>query len=550
MTEEETNTNEELPPLILNNYLRNVRLYWEINPFFYTRTNIFWFWNTAKNTYEMWDDIDVMINLDKKLRLIGQTIEGHTKANYMEAFKRVGRSHIPEDAPKTWIQFNDKIYDCETKEEFIPNHKYFLTNPIPHNVGESTDTPVMDKLFTDWVGNDEKEMLYEIIAYCTLKDMPIHSLFSLVGGGRNGKSQFLKIINTFLGNSNVCTTELENLMSNRFESAKLYKKLCAIMGETNFKIMEKTSLLKKLVGGDLIGYEYKNKNPFDENNYAKIIIASNSLPSSLDTSEGFYRRWHIINFKKEFKEGKDIVQTIPAVEYDNLSRKCKEILPKILERGFIQGNGSIEERKKKYIMNSNPLSLFLDEYFVRDIKGYVRYGDLYSWYIMFLNNKKMRRVSHKEFNEALGEEGYYVHKTSKSVMIDNESAWQSDRWVEGLSVDESKDSDFRTAFLLVTRFYTAVLHKEPKLGVSYKSPNNHKTVQNVVPDYNLWESKEESVLDHPNFSQIEQMLEERKPQEMPLERAEELGFGLNDIQKWIFEGKLAETRKGVLTLVK
>jgi len=37
-----------------------------------------------------------------------------------------------------------------------------------------------------------------------------------------------------------------------------------MMGETNFNEMSKTSIIKKLTGGDLIGFEYKNKNPFNE----------------------------------------------------------------------------------------------------------------------------------------------------------------------------------------------------------------------------------------------------------------------------------------------
>ena len=44
--------------------------------------------------------------------------------------------------------------------------------------------------------------------------------------------------------------------------------------------------------------------------FAKIIINSNSLPNSLDTSDGFYRRWLIVNFPNEFPEGRDIIATI------------------------------------------------------------------------------------------------------------------------------------------------------------------------------------------------------------------------------------------------
>ena len=95
------------------------------------------------------------------------------------------------------------------------------------------------------------------------------------------------------------------------------------MGETNFNEMSRTSKLKKLTGGDLIGFEYKNKNPFEAKNYAKILIATNSLPTTSDKTLGFYRRWMIIDFPNQFSEKKDILKDIPEEEYESLALKCK-----------------------------------------------------------------------------------------------------------------------------------------------------------------------------------------------------------------------------------
>ncbi len=40
------------------------------------------------------------------------------------------------------------------------------------------------------------------------------------------------------------------------------------------------------------------KNPFDDFNYAKILINSNSLPSTEDTSEGFWEKMDDYRFPK------------------------------------------------------------------------------------------------------------------------------------------------------------------------------------------------------------------------------------------------------------
>jgi phage/plasmid-associated DNA primase len=113
-----------------------------------------------------------------------------------------------------------------------------------------------------WISKNPYQIcprINEIVAYCLLPDYPINRLFCFIGGGMNGKSKFLELIEKFVGKENVCSTELDCLLSSRFEVTRLYKKLVCFMGETNFDEISKTSILKKLTGKDLIGFEYKNK---------------------------------------------------------------------------------------------------------------------------------------------------------------------------------------------------------------------------------------------------------------------------------------------------
>ena len=134
------------------------------------------------------------------------------------------------------------------------------------------------------------------------------------------------------------------------------------MGETNFNEISKTSILKKLTGQDLIGFEYKNKNPFEERNYAKILISTNNLPETTDKTVGFYRRWMIIDFPNQFSEEKDILSDIPEEEYESLALKCVTILYELLKERKFYNEGSIEDRQKNYEEKSNPFDKFFKEY--------------------------------------------------------------------------------------------------------------------------------------------------------------------------------------------
>jgi P4 family phage/plasmid primase-like protien len=427
----------------IDNYLNNVAEFYLEQPFFYNKQQIFWFWQKDENKWEIVDEIDLMNSLDKSLGFMGQTVSSGIKRNYIEAFKRIGRTNEPKEAPKKWIQFKNKAYSLKSKKIYDVTPDYFFTNPIPWEIGDSDETPIMDKLMEEWVGKKYVKTLYELIAYCCYSEYPIQLLFCLYGNGRNGKSQFQKILNTFIGKENICSTELDTLIDSRFEAFKLYKKLICSMGETNFGILNKSSMIKKLTGGDTIGFEMKNKNPFDDYNYAKMIISSNSLPSSNDTSDGWYRRWMIIDFPNEFEEtGQEIYLTIPEIEYKNLSKKVCNILSELLNNGKFTNQGNIEERKNKYIMASNPLSIFLAKCCNKDEERYMSYNELYSSYLKFLRINKNRKIGRKEFKSALEDEGFFPEKTSKADGCNEMGTpkYKTILWVDGLGIKTNWES--------------------------------------------------------------------------------------------------------------
>lgn len=415
--------------LKVDNYLDNAKAFYKKQPFFYDKQETFWFWK--QDHWEIVDDVEVSRMLDNELGFAGQTINSAVRNGNLTALQWVGRELHPTEAPIRWIQFKNKAFSLRSNNLYDVKPNYFFTNPIPFEIGQSEETPTLDKLFTEWVGADNVNMLYEIIAYSCYRSYPIQVLFCLYGNGRNGKSCFQKILTKFLGVTNICSTELDMIIGNnmsRFETSKMYKKLMCTMGETNFGTLNKSSMLKKLTGGDVIGFERKGKPPFDDYSYAKIVIASNSLPTTDDTSEGFYRRWVIIDFPNQFAEGKDVTETIPNIEYCNLAKKVIKILPFLLKKGEFTGQGDIDSRKKKYVMASNPLPMFIDCGCEKDNTAYVRYSELYTAYVGFLSKHKRRIISRKEFTSILTSEGYEIRRTSKK----EGEEWQNDNWIEGL----------------------------------------------------------------------------------------------------------------------
>jgi len=382
----------------------------QVQPLIYDQSKLWWMWDWNDRTWNITDEVNILTIIDKVGEQKIGTIAPQQKSMILESLKRQAREIKPKKFKKNWVQFKDCIIDLNDKEltRYIPTPHFFCVNTIPHYINMSQKTPVIDKIFEEWVGKDRVKTLWQIIAYCMLPDYPLHRIFCLNGSGLNGKSKYLELLTKIIGEKNVISTDLDLLLNNRFEVTKLHKKLVCLMGETNFNEMKKTALLKRLSGGDIVGFEYKNKNPFDDVNYAKIIIATNSLPITHDKTVGYYRRWMILDFPNQFSEKKDILAGIPKVEYECAVRKCIILLKELMKTREFHKEGSIEDRMKKYEDISNPLQKFIKEKCLLSSEGFVFKYSFYDTFYSWMSQQGYRIWSKKEtgtFMKALFDEG-------------------------------------------------------------------------------------------------------------------------------------------------
>lgn len=377
-------------------------------PIYYDRAGAYWIWNGTG--YIMTDETGLVIAGKNIAGVKGLTVQ-KIKAEFLEGCRITGRERQVQDRDPAWVQFKDRVINFRTGEEFTPNPDYFFTTPLPYALGDSEETPQIDKLFEEWVGPEKKRVLYEILAYSLLDEYPIHRIFCMIGGGRNGKGQFMKLQRRFIGSNNVTSTELERIEESRFETAKLFQKKAVFIGETNFNAISKTNRLKQISGGDVITGEWKRKSPFDFINSAKVLIATNSLPETRDRTDGFYSRWLVIDFPNRFREGRDLIDPIPDKEFENLGRKCLRILKELLERGGFYQEGTIEERARIYEEKSNPVAAWVKSQCERDPAASSLNYELFDNFDSFQIKNGYRIVTKKQFEIQLQEAGFDRERT-------------------------------------------------------------------------------------------------------------------------------------------
>ena len=498
------------------------------HPHYYDNAGIWWRWSEEKKKWSMVDETDILIMVDEAVK--GKsTLQSSVKSQIVEGLKRAARKSKPEDLPDTCVQFKNTIINIATGEEFEATPEYFNKNPIPWELGVNEETPTIDKLFTDWVG-DKKDLLYEIIAFTAIPSYFLHRAFAFTGTGSNGKSKYLGIVRTFIGSDNYCDTELDDISNNRFESSKMYSKLVAFMGETDFKAVDKTSRFKKLTGQDPVSYEFKNKNPFTGINYAKILVSTNNLPMTMDKTYGFYRRWVVIGFDHTFNESQDVLQGIPSHEYNNLARKCLRLLKELwVRRGFVK-EGSVEDRKRAYEEKSNPLGRFIKEECEVDQNAYTFKWELRDSFKIYCKGNGYREWSDKEIGQYMQTEGFETKQKTEGgntwwaylgISLKKKTSVEKSILVNGNNIQRSQDSQDSQG---VYYSFPYTRETEVEYGVNPVNPVNFRN------DYTVDKIELLEYLIMKNPLNNEEILEKR--------------FGKEQIALWVAKGDIFCSRPG------
>jgi P4 family phage/plasmid primase-like protien len=397
------------------------------NPIMYN-DKMWWRWDQEYKKWYMIDDVKVIMDFNDNFVLQGingSVFHSNIRTAILNALKQAGllfKEKFKQEIKPTWIVFKDCIVDVETGETFDHDFVYFATNPLPYNylASDNTDTSKIDKLFRDWVVDKEGktqdetwvQTLYEVFAYAMLPDYPIETIFVLHGDGSNGKSSAIKLLVNFLGAYNCSATEL-SLLSNpnsRFETTALFKKLVCLMSELDDSTLKNTSLLKKLTGNkELIRGEFKGKGQINFINYAKLIMSTNVIPDTADKTDGFYRRFLLVDFPNKFDATQgDVLKNLTIEDYEALARKLIKILQDILKKNTFTNLGTIKDRKQRYEDKANPLKRFIDEQCVVSMAEEIPVFEFYEVFASYLAEKGYRVISKSKLSRLMKENGYEV----------------------------------------------------------------------------------------------------------------------------------------------
>lgn len=267
-----------------------------------------------------------------------------------------------------FIAFRNGIYNIDTGDFMDFNPDIVITNKIDYVYKPEAYSEIADKTLDKLAcQNPEiRNLLEEVVGYTFYRRNELRKAFILTGDKANGKSTFLDMITTLLGNDNTVALDLKEL-GDRFKTAQLFGKLANIGDDIGDEFIANPAIFKKVVSGDRVNAERKGQDPFDFAPYAKQLFSANSIPRIKDKSGAVLDRLIIVPFDARFS--KDDPDYDPYIKYKLREDEVMEYLIQIGLRGLRRVldnqaftlSSKVKDNLREYAENNNPALLFFKE---------------------------------------------------------------------------------------------------------------------------------------------------------------------------------------------
>lgn len=200
------------------------------------------------------------------------------------------------------IQFQNGVYDFKTNEIRASKPEDYQTIKMDYPLVPTTERTIAE----DWLElllEDNMKSLMQLIGYLFYRDYGFAVYTFFINGeqaknGSNGKSHVQNFIKLLISghSSAVSLKDLDG--KDKFATSGMYNKLANIEGDAPDMRLDTMNVLKTLTGNDVVNAQYKGQDAFTFKNYAKLIFATNHMPSFKDFSESTQSRLMIIPFNK------------------------------------------------------------------------------------------------------------------------------------------------------------------------------------------------------------------------------------------------------------
>lgn len=263
----------------------------------------FWQWRKVDG---LWVKLDGKLYLEKMARDAMKAANAEKKITHGKVKSIVGLAEsenfcVPEDLnqhPLGYLPVANGVLDVETGDLHSHRPQYKTTVQCPHEYIPEAQCPNWKNWLAERQPDEATQMqVQEMFGYCLFLDINYHSFFFLYGDGGTGKSTCVKVLEHLVGERNIKSMELEDL-DNPFTRNGLVGKSLYLCKELTASSFKHIGLIKAIVSGDRISADVKYGRGFDFIPKGRLVMESNVIAATPDSSSGFSRRFIQISWEK------------------------------------------------------------------------------------------------------------------------------------------------------------------------------------------------------------------------------------------------------------
>lgn len=306
-------------------------------------------------------------------------------------------------------------HDLTGEWELEPHNKLeYRTTQVPIEYQSEASAPrfsqFLGEIFEpDSDGKEKARALLEMLGYTLMTHCRHERFIMLIGGGSNGKSVLLSVLEALLGSENVSGVQ-PSQFDRAFSRAHLHMKLANIVTEIREGEVIADAALKGIVSGEPATVEHKFQDPFVMRPYATCWFGTNHMPHTRDFSDALFRRALVIRFNRKFDAS--LGQTDPMLK-EKLLAELPGILnlslaaySEALERGFTDPESS-RQAKEEWRLEADQVAQFVDDVCERSSLGKVGSQKLYDTFTNWASDQGIgQKVKQKSFVDRLERLGF------------------------------------------------------------------------------------------------------------------------------------------------
>ena len=269
----------------------------------------------------------------------------------------------------------------------------------------------------------ERTLIHELFASALLRShLNLEKAAILVGPGSSGKTTLLRAMTAVFGEDNISAVSIHDMIYQRFARSSLDGKMLNIYADTSSQKLDRIGIIKSMISGVPIEVEKKNKPSYTIEPYAVMVFAANRLPEVNEDTDAIYRRFVIINFRRQFT-GKDrdpmlLASLTTEEEKSGILNILLEHAKPLLKNKKLTDDPTMAEIRAEWHDKAGPITQFINTFILKAKGSSEDKSIIYSLYAGFCEKSHFVPLSQRGFTESFRTKGFVdkmVRKNGKTV---------------------------------------------------------------------------------------------------------------------------------------